>query len=72
MPSDFDEVAEAFRAAYPPVVGTRTAAEILATTPEVVRELVRSGRLPAYRWGRSLKFFTNELIAWVREHAETD
>jgi excisionase family DNA binding protein len=55
-------------AAYPPVLTTAQAAELLHVHVEYLRKMVREGRIPAHRFpgGREMRFMLDELLAWVR------
>jgi excisionase family DNA binding protein len=55
-------------AAYPPVLTTAQAAELLHVHVEYLRKMVREDRIPAHRFpgGREMRFMLDELLAWVR------
>jgi excisionase family DNA binding protein len=54
--------------AYPPVLTTAQAAELLHVHVEYLRKMVREDRIPAHRFpgGREMRFMLDELLAWVR------
>ena len=56
-------------AAFPPILTTAMAAELLHVHVEYLRRMVREGRIPAHRFpgGREIRFHRDELIAWVRD-----
>jgi excisionase family DNA binding protein len=45
------------------------AARLLAVRPSWIYDAVRSGRLPAIRVGRHLRFTRSQLEEWVAEHS---
>jgi excisionase family DNA binding protein len=53
--------------AFPPILTTAQAAELLSVHVEYLRRMVREGRIPAHRFpsGREIRFHRDELIAWV-------
>lgn len=60
--------------AYPEILTTAMAAEMLHVHVEYLRRMVREGRIPAHRFpgGREIRFLRDELIAWVREQPGED
>jgi excisionase family DNA binding protein len=60
--------------AFPPILTTAQAAELLHVHVEYLRKMVREGRIPAHRFpgGREIRFLRDELIAWVREQPGHD
>ena len=60
--------------AYPPILTTADAAELLQVHVEYLRKMVREGRIPAHRFpgGREIRFLRDELIAWVRDQPGHD
>ena len=57
-------------AAYPPVIDTAQAAELLCMNVERVRRYVREGRLPAYQLpgSRVYRFIYSEVIDYIKSH----
>ena len=66
---DFDETMDSFREQYPPTLDTAQVAEMLGSTPEVVRSKVAMGEIPAYRWGKNSRYFRDEVLDWLRNQA---
>ena len=62
---------EEIRAMYPPLLTTAHVAELLQCTIGDVRDKIRSGDLPAIRWGQQFRFFRDEVLA-VLEEASLD
>jgi excisionase family DNA binding protein len=62
---------EEIRAMYPPLLTTAHVAELLQCTIGDVRDKIRSGDLPAIRWGQQFRFFRDEVLA-VLEDASLD
>jgi excisionase family DNA binding protein len=60
--------------AFPPILTTAQAAELLHVHVEYLRKMVREDRIPAHRFpgGREIRFVRDELIAWVREQPGHD
>ena len=60
--------------AYPPILTTAEAAELLHVHVEYLRKMVREERIPAHRFpgGREIRFLRDELIAWVRDQPGHD
>ena len=60
--------------AYPPILTTAQAAELLHVHVEYLRKMVREDRIPAHRFpgGREIRFLRDELIAWVRDQPGHD
>ena len=60
--------------AYPPILTTADAAELLQVHVEYLRKMVREERIPAHRFpgGREIRFLRDELIAWVRDQPGHD
>jgi excisionase family DNA binding protein len=60
--------------AFPPILTTAQAAELLHVHVEYLRKMVREERIPAHRFpgGREIRFVRDELIAWVREQPGHD
>jgi len=60
--------------AFPPILTTAQAAELLQVHVEYLRKMVREGRIPAHRFpgGREIRFVRDELITWVREQPGHD
>ena len=60
--------------AFPEILTTAMAAELLHVHVEYLRRMVREGRIPAHRFpgGREIRFLRDELIAWVREQPGED
>ena len=65
MPLDFDRILAGYREQYPPTLNTNQVAEMLGSTAEVVRSKVKKGEIPAYRWGKNLRFFRDEVLDWL-------
>lgn len=57
-------------AAYPPVIDTAQAAELLRMNVQMVRKYVREGRLPAYQLpgSRVYRFIYSEVIDYIKSH----
>jgi excisionase family DNA binding protein len=53
--------------AFPPVLTTAMAAELLQVHVEYLRRMVREGRIPCHRFpgGREMRFLRDELIDWL-------
>ena len=45
------------------------AAEMLKASPETIRELAATGRIPAVKIGRAWLFVIEDLIVWLREQS---
>jgi excisionase family DNA binding protein len=60
--------------AFPPILTTAQAAELLQVHVEYLRKMVRENRIPAHRFpgGREIRFHRDELIAWVRDQPGHD
>ena len=60
--------------AFPPILTTAQAAELLHVHVEYLRKMVREGRIPAHRFpgGREIRFVRDDLITWVREQPGHD
>ena len=60
--------------AFPPILTTAQAAELLQVHVEYLRKMVREDRIPAHRFpgGREIRFVRDELIAWVQEQPGHD
>lgn len=69
MPLDFDQTIAGYEDHYPPTLNTNQVAEMLGSTAEVVRSKVKRGEIPAYRWGKNLRVFRDEVLDWLREQA---
>lgn len=54
---------------FEPLLTYRQAAEVLGVTDRTIWTLVDSGRLPAVRFGRSVRIDPNDLRAFI-EHAK--
>ncbi len=65
-PRPEDEVLNDLKERYKPVLSTAEAAEMLGVSPQKLRELARTGEIPAYRWGKNYRLFRDELIIWLR------
>lgn len=64
---------EEIRAMYPPLLTTSHVAEMLHCTIGDVRDKIRSGDLPAIRWGQQFRFFRDEVLATLEDSGlETD
>ena len=53
---------------WPPVLDTAGAAELLGVNIDKMRQMARSGDVPAHLLpgGRVYRFLTDELLAWLR------
>ena len=69
MPLDLDRIIAGYRDRYPPTLNTNQVAEMLGSTAEVVRSKVKRGEIPAYRWGKNIRFFRDEVLDWLRGQA---
>ena len=69
MSLDLEAIVDGYRREFPPTLNTTQVAELLGSTPEVVRAKVAAGELPAYRWGKNFRYFRDEVIAWLHEQA---
>jgi excisionase family DNA binding protein len=60
--------------AYPPVLTTAMAAELLQVHVEYLRRMVREGRVPCHRFpgGREMRFLRDELLEWLRAQPGED
>ena len=60
--------------AFPEILTTAMAAELLHVHVEYLRRMVREGRIPAHRFpgGREIRFLRDELITWVRDQPGED
>ncbi len=60
--------------AYPQILTTAMAADMLHVHVEYLRKMVREHRIPAHRFpgGREIRFLRDELIAWVRDQPGDD
>jgi excisionase family DNA binding protein len=60
--------------AFPEILTTAMAAELLHVHVEYLRRMVREGRIPAHRFpgGREIRFVRDELIEWVRAQPGED
>lgn len=67
MSLDLEQIVAGYARDYPPTLNTTQVAELLGSTPEVVRTKVAAGELPAYRWGKNFRYFRDEVIAWLRQ-----
>ena len=54
---------------YPPIMETSQVADMLGMSVSHLRQLVRTGRIPAHRMpgGRAIKFYRDELAEWLRD-----
>jgi excisionase family DNA binding protein len=54
---------------YPPIMETSQVADMLGMSVSHLRQLVRTGRIPAHRMpgGRAIKFYRDELAKWLSE-----
>ncbi len=51
----------------PPVLTAEHVAQLLQMNVDYVRKLTREGVIPAHRFpGRTLRYFTDEVIPWLR------
>jgi excisionase family DNA binding protein len=50
----------------PKLLNVREAAEALACSPSHIYEMAALGKIPSYRFGRSLRFDLDELLAATR------
>ena len=66
MPLDVDAILAGYKDACSPTLNTNQIAEMLGSTAEVVRSKVKRGEIPAYRWGKNLRFFRDEVLDWPR------
>jgi excisionase family DNA binding protein len=69
MTLDLEAIVDSYRREYPPTLNTSQVAELLGSTPEVVRAKVAAGELPAYRWGKNFRYFRDEIIAWLHDQS---
>jgi excisionase family DNA binding protein len=69
MGLDFEQIIAGYKEAYPPTLNTNQVAEMLGSTAEVVRTKVKRGEILAYRWGKNLRFFRDEVLDWLRGQA---
>jgi excisionase family DNA binding protein len=69
---DGDASAEAN--AFPPILTTAMAADLLHVHVEYLRRMVREDRIPAHRFpgGREIRFHRDELIEWVKAQPGED
>jgi excisionase family DNA binding protein len=51
--------------AFPPLLTYRQAAQVLGVTDRTLRTLVREGRLPAVRFGRSVRIDPADLRRFI-------
>ena len=60
--------------AFPPILTTAQAAELLHVHVEYLRKMVREDRIPAHRFpgGREIRFVRDELIQWVQDQPGHD
>ena len=60
--------------AFPPILTTAQAAELLHVHVEYLRKMVREERIPAHRFpgGREIRFVRDELIQWVQDQPGHD
>jgi len=60
--------------AYPEIMTTAMASEMLHVHVEYLRRMVREGRIPAHRFpaGREIRFLRDELLEWVRAQPGED
>ena len=60
--------------AFPPVLTTAMAAELLQVHVEYLRRMVREGRIPCHRFpgGREMRFLRDELLDWLRAQPGED
>jgi excisionase family DNA binding protein len=65
MQPSFSDILEGYRATYPLTLTTDQVAEMLGTRRHEVSEMARTGRIPAYRWGRRWRFIRDEVLAWM-------
>ncbi|MCZ7536560.1 MAG: helix-turn-helix domain-containing protein [Acidimicrobiia bacterium] len=61
-------------AAFPEILTTAMAAELLHVHVEYLRRMVRERRIPAHRFpgGREMRFLRDELVEWVRNQPGFD
>lgn len=61
-------------AAFPPVLTTAMAAEMLQVHVEHLRRLVREGKIPCHRFpgGREMRFMRDELLDWLQSQPGSD
>ncbi len=69
MSLELEQILEGYRRQYPPTLNTAQVAEMLGSTPEVVRAKVAAGEIPAYRWGKNFRYFRDEVIDWLHDQA---
>lgn len=69
MPIPFEQILEGYRDRYPPTLTTTQVAEMLGTSAGEIRTMASTGEIPAYRWGKKYRFFRDEVISWLRDHA---
>ena len=60
--------------AFPPILTTAQAADLLHVHVEYLRRMVREERIPAHRFpgGREIRFLRDELIQWVADQPGHD
>ena len=60
--------------AFPPILTTAMAADLLHVHVEYLRRMVREDRIPAHRFpgGREIRFHRDELIEWVKAQPGED
>lgn len=51
-----------------PLLTLEEAAELIARTPKAVQQLVHRGEIPHIKHGRTIRFETEQLAAWVTAH----
>jgi len=51
---------------FEPLIDCEKAAELLGIHPKTLQQMARQGRIPAKKVGRSWRFRTSELDAWLR------
>lgn len=54
------------------VVTPNEAAQMLVTSPDEIRRLIREGELPAYRTGSNYKIVIKQLESYIEERAERE
>jgi excisionase family DNA binding protein len=58
------------KAELEPLMTTDEVAAILRVNPKTVRRLVNAGRLPCIRFGRSVRFASGDVLAWLSARKE--
>jgi excisionase family DNA binding protein len=66
--SIYETLSDTSKKADDDILDVAALAELLKSTPNSVRDLAQSGKIPCYKPGKNYLFIRSEIFAWVASH----